>query len=265
MRLFALPLLALLVIGSGSVPQHAGESAVAHSAKVTQEAGSARFVVSYSGSEHEAGVIDLGNATAVLDRGDIFAADGLYQPIPRRMAAVLGIAEKRWVESRTGGGYSLVDDPFITGTRSFFELLGRANHARALGRGEERGTPVHRYSAKLSMEAFLAELPPFEKETSKPGDGGPTSWRDYLGNYFVWEDGGQSLELAVDSSSRIRRAHLALGLEPVTIELYDYGVRVDVSPPPANQVIWSTEYESLKTEYCSNPERQIEPRKPPCQ
>src|SRR5439155_2520490 len=150
----------------------------AESARITQGAGTARFVVSYGSDETETGAINLENETAVLDSGDIFGARRVYQPIPRRWARALGITDKRWVETATGGGYSLVGDPLVTGTRSFFELLGRADHVRVLSRGEERGIRVQRYSAKLQIGAFLAGLPPFEKETTKAGDGGPTSWRD---------------------------------------------------------------------------------------
>ena len=106
------------------------------------------------------------------------------------------------------------------------------------------------------------------KETqpaTKPGDGpGPTSWRDYLVSYHGAEADGQRIELAVDAQDRIRRVRLDL-FERTTVELYDYGVRVDVTPPPENEVISSATYEKLKSDYCNNPRRQTLPRPYPCQ
>lgn len=265
MRRLALPALALLMLGSGAAPeQTTGEPPTTRAAKATLAAGSARFVVTL-GSHREAGVIDLEKETAVLDRGHIYGAHSVYQPIPRREADVLGISGMRWVETATRGTYSLVADPFFTGTRSFFKLLARSGSINALGPGEEGGTSVERYSSRLLLEDFLAELPPFERESSKSGDGGwPTSWRDYLDNYYVGQFGGQRVEIAVDPEGRIRLARVALH-ELVTVELYDYGVHVDASAPPASEVISSSAFDQLKSEYCSNPRRQTLPRPYPCQ
>ena len=263
MRLLVIPLIALVAVGSGSISPTRAQSPVVRAAKTTLAAETARFAVSYSGSVVDSGAVNLADETAVDDRGDIFRQGELYQPITEGEAAVLGIADKRWVETGTSGGYQLVSDPFLEGTRALFEVIGHAEQVQALGRGMERGVAVQRYSAKVPLEAFLAALPPFEVETTKAGDSGPTSWRDYLWKYLGADEGGQSVDLAVDSQGRVRIARLALA-EPVTVELYDYGVPVDVAAPPPAQVISSTAYEKLKSDYCSRPKRQTLPRPYPC-
>lgn len=272
-KLLALPILALTLTGCGAVASgNAGETPdqiVARSGEITRSAGSARFVISYSGSEILSGAADLRNETAVLNRHDIFAVDSVFHPIPSKEAEVLGIAEKQWVETEwvetAVGQPSLISDPFISDLNGFFELLERADEVRFLGNGAERGTPVRRYAAKLGEDDFLALLPPTVQEQGKSGKTYDVQMREYFRDYFGWDEGGQSLKLAVDPQGRIRRAHLVLPLEPLTVQFYDYGVAVDVSPPPAKRVIAARDYESLKTEYCSNPIRQIRPRKPPCQ
>jgi hypothetical protein len=266
-RLLAVPLLALAVLGFAAAAEPAAPDTVAaKAAEATLSAGTARFVV--SDWDRRSGAIDLGNETAVLNRrGWIVGTHASYVRLMRREAAVLGISRKRWLE-QPGDGYSLVDDPFLTGTRSLFDVIARAERVQALGPGMERGTPVQRYSAKVPLEAFVAALPAFVKETppaKKPmDDPGPTSWRDYLVNYRGAAPDGQSIELAVDAQERIRRVRLNL-FGPTTVELYDYGVRVDASAPQANEVISSSTYEKLKSDYCSSPRRQTLPRPYPCQ
>jgi hypothetical protein len=260
-RLLSIPILALAVLGFGGAEHtHAGNFA-APAAETTLRAGSARFVASFSRSE--TGVINFRDETAVLDNGAIFGATYLYWPLSSRESAVLGIPAKRWRADKISSGYDLVDDPFLTGTRALLKVIGRAERVREVGPGIERGTPVQRYSAKIPLDAFLSELPPFEKKVTKPGDPGPASWRDYLVNYMGADPSGQNLNLAVDSHGRIRTARLDL-YEPVTVEFYDYGVRVDTSAPPANEVISSIAYEQLKSDYCSSPRRQTLPRPYPC-
>jgi hypothetical protein len=256
-------MLALVVLGSGAAVEPAApESVAAKAAEATLSPGTARFVV--SDGFGDSGAINLENQTAVTTFG-IFGTHAWYHPLARREAAVLGITGKRWVE-RAGGTYSLVDDPFLIGTRSLFDVIARAERVQALDPGMERGIPVRRYAAKVPLEAFVAALGPFEKETpTKPGDDpGPTSWRDYLVSYRGAEADGQRIELAVDAQDRIRRVRLDL-FEPTTVELYDYGVRVDVTPPPDSEVISSATYEKLISDYCNNPRRQTLPRPYPCQ
>jgi hypothetical protein len=264
-RLLALPVLALALLGSGAAVEPAApESVAAKAAETTLSAGTARFVVS---NPRDSGAINLGNETAVSDRGWISGTHAFYQPLVRREAAVLGIAGKRWL-AQTGSGYQLVDDPFLTGTRSLFDVIARAERVQALGSGMERGVPVQRYAANVPLGAFVAALPPFVKETlpaAKPiDDAGPTSWRDYLVNYRGADPDGQRIELAVDAQDRIRRVRIDL-FEPTSVELYDYGVRVDASVPPATQVMSSSAYEELKSRFCSSPRRQTLPRPYPCQ
>jgi hypothetical protein len=236
----------------------------AQSGQTTRTAGSARLVVSYSGSAILSGAANLRNETAVLDDHSIFGADRIFQPLRPQEADALGISEKRWV--KTDGHQPLVEDPFIPDLKSFFDLLAAADDVRFLGYGEERGVSVRRYSARLGREAFLNLLPPTMQDfRGKPGTPYEIKTRDYFDNYFGWDKRGEPIELAVDSRGRVRRANLALPSEPLAIQFYDFGVAVNVTPPSAPQVIASEKYERLKSAYCSDPARQERPRKPPCQ
>jgi hypothetical protein len=249
--------------------QTAERSAVARSAETTLAAGTARFAVSYSGSVPYAGagVVNLGDETAVVNRGDIYLEGSLFHPIPRREAEILGIADKHWVKTRTSAGFQLVFDPFLEGTRTVFEVLRQAEHVQTLRSGMERGIHVQRYAARVPLEVLLAALSPFVKETPPRGrpidDPGPTSWRDYLVNYVGADEAGQHVNVAVDSMGRIRSVRLDLA-EPVRVELYEYGVRVDATAPSPSEVISSSAYEQLKTDYCGEPTRQTLPRPYPC-
>jgi hypothetical protein len=265
-RLLTLPLLGVVVIGFGADAESApNESVAARAATATLSAGTARFVV--SSEYHDSGTINLGNDTAVSDRGWIFGTHGCYLPLARREAVVLGIDDKRWLE-QPGCRYELVDEPFLTGTRTLFDVVAQAERVHTLGRGIEGGVPVDRYAAKVPLQAFVAVHPRFERETPPAGkpmdDTGPTSWRDFLVNYRGAEPAGQSLNFAVDSQGRIRSLTLDLD-EPVTVKLYDYGVSVDVSAPRANSVVTSSAYGRLKSQFCSDPRRQTLPRPYPCQ
>ena len=266
MRLLALPVLGLVVLGSGAAGESAvHESVTASAAEATLAAGTARFVL--SSSDGDSGTINFGNDTAVSDSGRIYAAHACYLPLAKREASALGIHGKRWLE-QPACRYLLVDDPFLTGTRTLFDVIARAEQVQTLGRGTERGVPVDRYAAKVPLEAFLAALPPYAKETppaGKPMDGPePTGWRDYLVNYMGAGPGGQNLRIAVDSQGRIRNLRLDL-YEPVTVQLYDYGVRVNATAPPVNSVITSSAYGEIKSAYCNSPSRQTFPRRYPCQ
>jgi hypothetical protein len=265
-RLLALPALAFVVLSFGTREQtSARESLAAKAAETTLSAGTARFVV--SSWDRWSGVIDLRNETAVSDRGWIFGEHASYLPLARPEAAILGLTGKHWTE-QPGGRYLLVDDPFLAGTRNLFEVISHAERIQPLGPGIERGTPVQRYVAYVPLQAFVSALPPLEKEKPPPGkpmdDPGPSSWRDYLVDYRGAEVNGQRIELAVDAQDRIRRVRLDLD-GPTTVELYDYGVRVDASAPPANEVVSSSMYEQTLSDYCHNPRRQTLPRPYPCQ
>jgi hypothetical protein len=265
-RLLALPVLGAVVFGFGADAESAPHgSVVARAAKATLMAGTARFVI--SSDYRDSGTINLGNDTAVSDRGWIFSTHECYLPLAKREAVALGIDDKRWLE-QPGCRYALVDDPFLTGTRTLFDVIAQAVQVHTLGLGTERGVPVDRYAAKVPLQAFVAAHQSFDTETppaSKPiDDTGPTGWRDFLVNYRGADPDGQSLKMAVDSHGRIRSLTLDLD-EPVTVELNDYGVSVDISAPPANTVIAYSAYGRLKSNYCSEPRRQTLPRPYPCQ
>jgi hypothetical protein len=262
------PLLLLALTGSGVAPGPAvstPDQIVARAGEITRAAGSAHVVISYSGSAVLSGAVNLSAGTPVLDKPtqEIILPSAVYQPIQPHEARLLGIADKRWV--RTDVHVPLLGDPFLSDLDAFFGVLKRAREAQFVGDGEDRGTPVRRYSARLGTDAFLAVNPPSLEDWDKAGNSHPVRTAEYFADYFPWADDGQLLVLAVDSAGRIRRADLDLPSERLTVQFDHYGITVDASSPAAEGVVPSTEYESLKSEYCSNPIRSMPPRKPPCQ
>ena len=241
------------------------DGVVARAAAITRASGSAHVVISYSRSAVLSGHIDLERGTATLDKPahEILLPSAVYQSIQPQEARLLGIGDKRWV--RTDVHETLFGDPFISDLDSFYGVLRRAREVQFIGAGREGGIPVRRYSARLGIDAFLAVNPSSLEDWDKAGNSRPVRTAEYFADYFAWADDGQRLVLALDAAGRIRRADLDLPSEPITVQFARYGTAVDASSPSSEEVIPSTEYESLKSKYCSNPIRSMPPRKPPCQ
>jgi hypothetical protein len=113
-------------------------------------------------------------------------------------------------------------------------LRDAARDVTTSGRAELRGAATTRYAVVLDMDRYATTL----------GSDG----RDMLRGFQV--AGTLPAEVWVDAQGRLRRLHLRLGMtfkEPAggttprsvtdfTTELYDFGVPVQVTPPPADQV-----------------------------
>lgn len=61
-----------------------------------------------------------------------------------------------------------------------------------------------------------------------------------------------AVQLALDAEGRLRRADLTLGdgSGELAFEFFEYGVPVDATPPPAEEVVTWAEYEELLRKEC---------------
>jgi hypothetical protein len=113
-------------------------------------------------------------------------------------------------------------------------LRDAARDVTPVGRAQLRGVATTRYAVTLDLDRYATTL----------GSDG----RDMLRGFQI--GGRLPAEAWVDAQGRLRRLHLRLGMtfkEPtggttprsvtdLTIDLFDFGVPVQVAPPPADQV-----------------------------
>lgn len=116
-------------------------------------------------------------------------------------------------------------------------LAGIADSERKLGTGTVRGVPATEYQLNIDAAKTAAKVPASERagvrKFFKSLDKGS------LG-VDVWVD-GQNLLRRIQLSLRVPGGNGLLGISgkprvTVTMDFYDYGVPVNVSPPPASQV-----------------------------
>jgi LppX_LprAFG lipoprotein len=115
-------------------------------------------------------------------------------------------------------------------------VLLASDETEKLGNEDVRGVETTRYRAKVDGRKLLQQMPTSNKRY-EPEE--------------VWGDRFVPVELWIDEESRVRRIRLTEdgeGSSVMTIEFFDYGVDVDVQPPPADQVISQDELEKLQAE-----------------
>jgi hypothetical protein len=117
-------------------------------------------------------------------------------------------------------------------------VLMASDEIKELGDEDVRGVETTRYRARVDGRKLLQQMQRSDR-LHTPEE--------------VWGDRFFPVELWIDEESRVRRIRLAEGAEPdesmvMTIEFFDYGVEVDVQPPPADQVISQEELERLQQE-----------------
>lgn len=116
-------------------------------------------------------------------------------------------------------------------------VLLASEENQELGEEDIRGTETTHYRARVDLQELAKQLPP---EQRRDGDAA-----ELWGTRFV------PVELWIDDESRLRRITFVErndeGPEAMTMtaELYDYGVEVDVEPPPADDVISQAEFDRL--------------------
>jgi hypothetical protein len=130
--------------------------------------------------------------------------------------------------------------PFPGGPTKPTDVLTRVLQAsdenEKLGNEDVRDVETTHYRAKVDGRKLLQQMPPSNKRYEPEA---------------VWGERFIPVELWIDEESRVRRIRLTEdgeGSSVMTIEFFDYGVDVDVQPPPADQVISQEELEKLQVE-----------------
>jgi LppX_LprAFG lipoprotein len=114
-------------------------------------------------------------------------------------------------------------------------VLAASDETEEIGHEEIRGTDTTHYRARVDVKKLAKQLPPEDR----PDEG------DIWGPRFV------PVELWIDDENRLRRITTVEkdDDDPVTmtmtVELYDYGVEVDVEPPEG-EVLTEEEFEKLE-------------------
>jgi hypothetical protein len=244
MRVVPILVLALLVAGCGAAPSP--EQAVSDTGEQTAEAGSARIVVSYDRVETVGGAFDFANGSGVLDASEttqrtIITPDFVYELISDELLIQSGRRPK-WLKWELSAMPPMLLEPFASSPRELFAFFAAANAPEEVGEGEERGEPVTRYAATVDTERFLAAV--------------PADVRADLRDAFLdfWPESateGVPVQLALDSDGRLRRADVVTyDGEEIVVEIFDYGVEVGATAPPASEVITWAEYEKLLRKEC---------------
>jgi hypothetical protein len=261
MRFLPVPVLvlALLVVGCGAAPSP--EQAVSDTGEKTAEAGSARIVVLDAGYETVRGAFDFADGSGVLDPSEttprtIITPDFVYELISDDLL-IESSRRPPWLKWESSAKPLMLLEPFASSPRELFAFFSAANAPEEVGEGEERGEPVTRYAATVDIERFLATVPADVR----------ADVRDAFLDY--WPESateGVPLQLALDSDGRLRRADVVTyDGEEIVVEIFDYGVEVDATAPPASEVITWAEYEKLLRKQCESLKKKgLEETKPHC-
>jgi hypothetical protein len=104
-----------------------------------------------------------------------------------------------------------------------------------LGTDEVRGTKTTHYRAKVDLRKLVSQLP----AADRPNENVEEVW----GGRFV------PVEIWIDDESRLRRITIKQSSEGNTevtsVDLFDYGVEVEVEPPPEDELISQEEFDRL--------------------
>ncbi len=261
MRLAPFVVFVLVLVGCGAAPSP--EEAVSDTGAKTADAGTARIAVGFDGVVETNGAFNLEDGTGVLG-GDrphgIIAADASYERFSDERGFISPIpSSKRWLKWEKPSGLApLVLNPVVDSSADLLAFLGSTGEVHEVGSGEERGEPVTRYSAVLDLERFLAGVPSAERADIRAAL--EDFWPD-------WDTAAPSVQLALDAEGRLRRADLVLGdgSGELAFEFFDYGVKVDATAPPAEEVVTWAEYEELLRKECESLKKKgLENTKPHC-
>jgi hypothetical protein len=115
-------------------------------------------------------------------------------------------------------------------------VLAASKETELLGEEKVRGVEARHFRAQVDGRKLLEQLPSDKRPDPE----------EVWGGRFV------PVELWIDEESRLRRLKLSEEFSEdgpdsmvMTIELFDYGVEVDVQPPPGEQLIFQEELDEL--------------------
>ena len=131
---------------------------------------------------------------------------------------------KRWVGfPLPEGGAPVTEDPL-----ELLELIAGDGEVLDMGSDQVRGVDVRQYRARLDSDALAALA---DQQQDNP----------LIGSQLRSLDGEGQLDVWVSDDGLPRRLQVAFAAQGVSavfsFELYEYGVEVDVTPPPAAEVI----------------------------
>jgi hypothetical protein len=106
-------------------------------------------------------------------------------------------------------------------------VLLASEEEEELGEEEIRGTNTTHYRARVDIEKLVKQLP----AADRPDGDVSQLWGEKLVPVEIW----------IDDESRLRRITIEQTDDDAsmstTVELFDYGVEVDVEPPPADEIV----------------------------
>ena len=233
-----------LLLGARDGGQASAQAAVKRAAAKTVDAGSSRFRMTWQvpqlPQEFDLPTIE-GTMDYVHHRGRIvysrdnemlFDGNVTYMkwPMPWRERAA-------WLRQ---DGYSDESDPLNLQDRATHNpigllgfLAGASNDVRVVGTEPVRGTSTTHYEGTLDLQKVVDQEPPDKRAELQNA-------LDFIAEdeattvpFGLWADGeGVAHRLRVDEQ----------GAASVTIEYYDFGVPVEITPPPASEILSADEF-----------------------
>ena len=170
----------------------------------------------------------------------IFEGDVIYMKMPA-IAQRLG-AKKEWLKVDIGeAGRALGVDPSQFGQlggndprRMLDQIRSVSGDIEELGVEEVRGTDATHYKAEVDLRKYPDRLPEKDREQARVA---VESLIDQTGSATY------PMELWIDDDDLVRRVRVSYDFEGaqkasfvMTMEFFDYGTKIDVSPPPAKDV-----------------------------
>lgn len=267
-------LLAALPLACGGGEQLSPEAAVAEAATKTTEAGSSR--VAFEGSVSGGGlpqtfqftgegVVDYRSKQVRLtyDMSEVLPGDGrlelvmdgtvMYMKFPQAISSELP-GGKAWIKAdlQAMGEELGVDlgafmqlnqgDP----AQMLAYLRGASDDVEELGEEDVRGAATTHYRAQINLRKSVEETAgPLDDETRRTLRESVDRLVEITGVEVipmdVWIDGeGLARRLAMEFDMKLPEATEKMHME-MSIDFFDFGVEVDVEPPPADEVLDITE------------------------
>ena len=232
----------LLLVGRDG-GQSSAQAAVKQAAAKSAEAGSSRFTMSWQGPElpdqsllprvegtmdylHHRGSVLYGTQMQVIVDGEVTYAKW---PMPWRH-------KDAWIRYEQGSEQPDPLDLQDRATRNPIGLLGFLTGAgddfRTVGSESVRGAETTHYEGRLDLQKVVDQAPADKR----------AELQDSLN--FLAEDGPKTVPfgLWVDVDGVAHRLRVdEQGGAGITIEYYDFGVSVQVTPPPAKEIVSAEE------------------------
>jgi hypothetical protein len=253
MRLIALVCLTVALAACGSASSasldDAAEATAAETSRFEMNVRFSGASVKSAGEFNAVGAFDYPNERAAMTVSGSFPffAD---EVVLKEVRVIGRTTYVRWMVKDKA--YWIKDEPVETGghpnellipfpgsptkpTDVLTRVLAASDENKILGTGDVRGVETTRYRARVDLEKLLQKLPPSER----PQEDVLEMW----GARFV------PVELWIDDESRLRRITIErspnAGGDTTTVELYDYGVQVEVEPPSAEELMSQEEFDKL--------------------